>query len=56
MKRIIIAAIITATALGCKKSAETKTEAPVKYYFKIEPVENDGTHNTATNYKTVTVY
>jgi hypothetical protein len=55
MKKVIISAIIAITAFACKKSTETKTEAPVKYYFKIEAVDADGTQSTITTYKTITV-
>ncbi len=56
MKRIIITVVIIGSAFACKKNTAPKTEAPVKYYFKIEPVELDGSHNTATHYKTEIVY
>lgn len=53
MKKIIIAAILIATAFACKR--ETTTAPPVKYYFRIEAVDNDGS-STITQYKTITVY
>lgn len=56
MKRIIITAVIIGSTLGCKKNTAPKVEAPVKYYFKIEPVELDGSHNSATHTKVITVY
>lgn len=56
MKRIIIAVTITASAFACNKSTDIKTVgAPVKYYFKIQPVEMDNTKNTTTTYKTILV-
>lgn len=55
MKRIIIAAIIATTIFACKKNSDVKTEAPVKYHFKIEAVDTDGTQSTITTYKTITV-
>lgn len=39
---------------GFKIDTEPKTEAPVKYYFKIEAVDNDG-KTTITPYKQITV-
>lgn len=56
MKKVILAALIVSTAFACKKSTAVKTETPVKYYFKIQPVEMDGTKNTTTTYKHITVY
>lgn len=55
MKKITIAIIIIGSAFACKKNAETKIEAPVKYYFKIEAVDNDGNQSTITSYKTILV-
>lgn len=54
MKKVILMAIIAVTAFACKKS-DTTIEAPVKYYFKIEAVDTDGTQSTITTYKTITV-
>jgi hypothetical protein len=53
MKKIIIAAILATTVFACKK-ATTTTEAQVKYYFRIEAVDNDGS-STITSYKVVSV-
>lgn len=53
MKKLIIAALLATTAFACKKSA-TETQAPVRYYFKIEAVDNDGA-KTVIPYKTVNV-
>jgi hypothetical protein len=55
MKRIIIVAIIATTVFACKKSSDTKMEPPMKYYFKIEAVDTDGTQSTITTYKNITV-
>jgi len=54
MKRTILVGIIAIAAFACKKST-TPANAPVKYYFKIEAVDTDGTQSTITTYKTVTV-
>lgn len=54
MKKVIIAIAIVGSTLACKKSTATKTEAPVKYYFRIEAVDNDG-KTTITPYKQITV-
>lgn len=56
MRKLIIAIIAISCMFACKKSTDTKTDVPIKYYFKIEPEEIDGTHNTSTNYKTEVVY
>jgi hypothetical protein len=55
MKKIIFAALIVSASFACKKSADIKTEAPVKYYFKIAPISFDGTSNDTTTYKLLTV-
>lgn len=55
MKKITLAVLVASFAFACKKSTDIKTEAPVKYYFKIQPVELDGNKNTTTTYKIVTV-
>lgn len=52
MKKVIIAAILATTAFACKR--ETTTAPPVKYYFRIEAVDNDGA-STITAYKVITV-
>jgi hypothetical protein len=54
MKKTILVAIIAIAAFACKKST-TPVETSVKYYFKIEAVDTDGTQSTITTYKTVTV-
>lgn len=54
MKKVILIAIIATTAFACKKS-DIHTEAPIKYYFKIEAVDTDGTQSTLTNYRLITV-
>lgn len=54
MKKVIIVAILITALFACKKSADSKTEAPTKYYFKIEAVDNDG-GTTTTPYKLITV-
>lgn len=54
MKKVIITIAIVGCTLACKKHTEPKTEAPVKYYFKIEAVDNDG-KTTITPYKQITV-
>jgi hypothetical protein len=54
MKKVILVVLIAMTAFACKKST-TSAEAPVKYYFKIEAVDTDGTQSTITTYKTITV-
>lgn len=56
MKKILIAVGIICAAIACKKSTEVKTEAPVKYYFKIAPISDDGSKNDTTVYKTRNVY
>ncbi len=55
MKKIILATLIVSTAFACKKNADVKKEAPVKYYFKIAPISLDGTTNDTTTYKLITV-
>jgi len=45
-------AILAITVFACKR--ETTTVPPVKYYFRIEAVDNDGS-TTITPYKTITV-
>ena len=55
MKKIIFAALIGSAAFACKKPADVKTEAPVKYYFKIAPISMDGTSHDTTTYKLITV-
>ncbi len=55
MKKIIFAALIVSSTFACKKSADVKTEAPVKYYFKIAPISFDGSTNDTTTYKLITV-
>lgn len=55
MKKLIIAIGILSMAISCKKSADVKTEAPVKYYFKIAPVSDNGSKNDTTTYKLITV-
>lgn len=54
MKKAILVVIIAITAFACKKST-TPTETPVRYYFKIEAVDADGSQSTITTYKSVTV-
>jgi len=54
MRKVILVAIVAITTFACKKST-TPVETPVKYYFKIEAVDTDGTQSTITTYKTVTV-
>lgn len=55
MKKIIIAMAFIASTVACKKSADQKTDTPIKYYFKIEAVDNDGMQSTITSYKIITV-
>lgn len=55
MKKIIITMAFIASAVACKKSTDRKTDATIKYYFKIEAVDNDGKQSTITSYKTITV-
>lgn len=55
MKKIILSALIISAAFACKKNAEVKTDAPVKYYFKIAPISDDGSKNDSTTYKIITV-
>lgn len=55
MKKIIITMAVIASSYACKKSTDIKTEAPVKYYFRIEAVDTDGTQSTITAYKIITV-
>ena len=52
MKKIIFSVLIVSTTFACKKNAEIKTDAPVKYYFKIAPISIDGSKNDTTGYKT----
>jgi len=52
MKKVIIAAILATTIFACKR--ETASTPSVKYYFRIEAVDNDG-QSTITPYKTITV-
>lgn len=56
MKNIIIAMVVIASTFACKKSTDQKTDAPIKYYFKIEAVDNDGKQSTITSYKIITVH
>lgn len=55
MKKIIFAMAFIASAFACNKNTEQKTDAPIKYYFKIEAVDNDGKQSTITSYKTITI-
>lgn len=55
MKKIIITSLIACTAFACKKSTSAISEAPIKYYFKIAPISDDGSHNDTTTYKIITV-
>jgi hypothetical protein len=55
MKKVIFAALIVSATFACKKNADVKTEAPVKYYFKIVPISEDGSKNDTTTYKLITV-
>lgn len=56
MKKILIAIVIVSAAFACKKNADVKTEAPVKYYFRIAPISDDGSTNDTTTYKIKIVY
>lgn len=55
MKKLIIAIGVLGAAISCKKNADVKTEAPIKYYFKIAPISDDGSKNDTTTYKLITV-
>jgi len=52
MKKVIIAVILAITIFACKR--ETTSAPLVKYYFRIEAVDNDGS-SIITPYKTITV-
>jgi hypothetical protein len=54
MKKIIFAAILVSTAIACKKTTST-IRVPVKYYFRVEAVDNDGS-SSITPYKTIVVH
>lgn len=56
MRKLIIAILIIGAVSACKKNADVKTEASIKYYFKIAPISFDGTTNDTTIYKLITVY
>lgn len=55
MKKATLVAIIAISAFACKKSTSPAEAPAVKYYFKIEAVDTDGTQSTITTYKMVTV-
>lgn len=55
MKKILLTAVIVNAMFACKKPADVKSEAPVKYYFKIAPISEDGSKNDTTTYKLITV-
>ncbi len=55
MKKIIIAGMLAGTTLFACKKAATITDPPAKYYFKIEPVDDDDVVRSEMPYKQITV-